>query len=95
MRRVIRNITCPNCGSNYVVKVGKIKGKQAYLCRDCHRKFIENAKHWYPQWLRDEAIQMYLKGTDPHLISEILEVPYHTVVMWIRRYVILNKTNKQ
>ncbi|AWR96756.1 hypothetical protein DFR86_03750 [Acidianus sulfidivorans JP7] len=95
MRRIIRNITCPNCGSNYVVKVGKIKGKQAYLCKDCHRKFVESAKHWYPKWIKDEAVQMYLKGINPHYISEVLEVPYHTTLMWIKRYIELQEKINQ
>lgn len=87
MRRIIRNdVICPNCGSNYVVKIGKVRGKQAYLCKDCRRKFVESARHWYPRWLKEEAVEMYKKGIAIREISEILEVPRHTVLSWIRKY---------
>lgn len=87
MRRFIRNdVACPNCGSNYVVKIGKVKGRQVYLCKDCGRRFLEGSRHWYPDWMKEEAIEMYKKGIDPRKISEILEVPKHTVLNWIRKY---------
>ncbi|WP_461829034.1 transposase-like zinc-binding domain-containing protein, partial [Aquifex sp.] len=28
---------CPECGSEKVVKDGKQRGKQTYLCKVCHR----------------------------------------------------------
>jgi len=30
---------CPDCGSLHVIKNGKVKGKQRYLCKDCHKSF--------------------------------------------------------
>ena len=34
-------LTCPHCESSLYVKNGKNKSKQRYLCKSCHRSFIE------------------------------------------------------
>ena len=35
-------LSCPKCGSSYVVKNGKIhNGKQNFKCRDCGRQFVQ------------------------------------------------------
>ncbi|RUM28636.1 MAG: hypothetical protein DSY32_04095, partial [Aquifex sp.] len=34
---------CPECGSQKVVKNGKQRGKQTYLCKVCYRRFTPNA----------------------------------------------------
>ena len=37
---------CPNCASENIVKNGNIhSGKQKYICKDCHRQFVENPKN--------------------------------------------------
>ncbi|HLP91436.1 MAG TPA: IS1 family transposase [Nostocaceae cyanobacterium] len=37
------NLVCPRCGSNHVVKNGKIHNqKPKYKCKDCGRQFVEN-----------------------------------------------------
>ena len=36
--------SCPHCGSKKVVKNGKHHNKQAYLCRDCLKSYLETAK---------------------------------------------------
>ncbi len=34
---------CPQCGSNRIIKNGSIQtGTQKYLCKDCHRQFVEH-----------------------------------------------------
>ncbi len=36
-------LSCPKCGSNHIVKNGKIhNGKQNFKCRDCSRQFVQN-----------------------------------------------------
>ncbi|MEM8677076.1 MAG: IS1 family transposase, partial [Cyanobacteria bacterium P01_G01_bin.67] len=32
---------CPRCESKKIVKNGRRKDKQNYLCRDCNRQFID------------------------------------------------------
>jgi len=35
---------CPHCGSTQVVRNGRRNGKQAYLCRECRKSFVETTK---------------------------------------------------
>lgn len=35
---------CPHCGSNSVVKNGKLKNSQRYLCRECGKSFNDLTK---------------------------------------------------
>ncbi|MCG3109771.1 hypothetical protein L3N51_02067 [Metallosphaera sp. J1] len=59
---VYRDVPCPSCGSNHVVKNGKIRGRQFYLCRECGRKFVEGAKHHHDRSVRERALRMYANG---------------------------------
>jgi transposase-like protein len=39
-------LSCPNCGSQRVVKNGKIHhGKQNHKCQDCGRQFVQNPQN--------------------------------------------------
>ena len=33
------HVVCPHCGSVLVVKNGKVRNKQRYMCKDCHKTF--------------------------------------------------------
>ncbi len=36
-------MSCPRCGSNYIVKNGiSLSNKQRYKCRDCNKQFVLN-----------------------------------------------------
>ncbi|BCS92576.1 MAG: hypothetical protein MjAS7_1184 [Metallosphaera javensis (ex Sakai et al. 2022)] len=83
---VYRDVPCPSCGSNHVVKNGKIRGRQFYLCRECGRKFVEGAKHHHDRSVRERALRMYANGMSMRAISRVLQVPLGTVFTWIKRY---------
>lgn len=34
-------IYCPKCGSFHLVKNGKVKGHQRFICQDCNQHFTE------------------------------------------------------
>ena len=37
-------ITCPHCGGRLIVKNGiNANGRQRYLCKDCHKSFVETS----------------------------------------------------
>ena len=36
--------TCPHCGSEKIVRNGKQRKKQAYLCRECRKSFLSTTK---------------------------------------------------
>ncbi|WP_427901929.1 IS1/IS1595 family N-terminal zinc-binding domain-containing protein [Metallosphaera sedula] len=44
---VYRYVSCPSCDENHLVKKGRMRERQEYLCRNCGRQFVEGAKHCY------------------------------------------------
>ena len=86
-KRIYRHdIRCPECGSNWIVKNGKQKGKQTFLCKDCHRRFTPSAERiHHPRSKKEQAIKMFCEGTSMRAIARILDVSYNTVHTWIYR----------
>ena len=47
------DLQCPHCGSNWLPKDGRSRGKQTYRCRLCHYrcqrvlKIPNAARHWH------------------------------------------------
>ena len=37
-------LPCPNCGSKNIKRNGHKHGKQAYMCHDCKKSFVETTK---------------------------------------------------
>ena len=76
---------CPECGSDRIVKNGKQKGKQTYLCRICSRRFTPDAtKKHRPKNVRELAIGLFCEGMSIAAISRKLNIPYKTVHYWIK-----------
>ena len=65
---------------NHVVKDGKVRGRQRYLCGSCNRHFFPDAKH--PREKGEEALKMYSNGMSMRAISRVLNVPLSTVFKW-------------
>ena len=85
-RKLDPNHPCPHCGSIWVIKYGKSRGKQTYKCRRCHYRFTPDAKrHLYPERVKQEAIKLYLEGMSMSAISRSLGVKLGTVYSWIKR----------
>ena len=76
---------CPECGSDRIVKNGRQKGKQTYLCRNCSRRFTPDAtKKHRPKDVRELAIGLFCEGLSIASISRKLNIPYKTVHYWIK-----------
>jgi len=85
-RKYRHDIRCPECGSNWIVKNGKQKGKQTYLCKECLRRFTPEAERiHHSKSKREQAISMFCEGMPISAISRILDVNYTTVYSWIYR----------
>lgn len=65
-----------------MVKKGRTRGKQGYLCRSCGRQFLEGAINRYNKSVRERGLRMYMNGMS--MISRVLQVPLETVLMWIK-----------
>ena len=76
----------PECGSEKVVKDGKQRGKQTYLCKVCHRRFTPSAtKLDRPSHIKQKAIKLYINGMSINAISKVLNIPYMTVWRWVNK----------
>ena len=85
--RVYRDgMQCPRCGSNWLPKYGRPRGKQTYRCQQCLYHFIPETKHPHqPERVKDMAVAMYAEGNSIEAISRILEIKAGTVYSWVKK----------
>ena len=83
--RVYRDgMQCPRCGSNWLPKYGRSRGKQTYRCRQCLYHFIPDSKHPHqPERVKNLAVAMYAEGNSIEAIGRILEIKAGTVYSWV------------
>jgi len=86
---------CKFCNSNNVIKWGKQKGKQAYFCKDCKRKFIDNGNI---EKMRTDlkiiafAMDTYFEGLSVRKVQRQIAKIYgvkvnsSTIWRWIMKY---------
>ena len=58
-KRFAEGLVCPHCNKKHIVKNGKVRGKQRYLCVDCKKTFnsltktvFSNTKLPISVWIR-------------------------------------------
>ena len=66
---------CSHCGSDWVVKDGRPRGKQTYRCRECHYRFTpEGNRSYYSEQVKRDALSMYCEGMSVSAISRVMGV---------------------
>ena len=86
---------CKYCNSTNVVKNGKVRGKQQYLCKECKHQFIEGSQ--FPKMrtesrLISTAVDLYYEGLSVRKVQNQIEkifgvlVSQVTVWKWIMKY---------
>lgn len=83
----MKEIFCPKCKEDDIVKSGTAKGKQRYKCRKCNYYFsvLKDGKRIDPYYVI-KALQLYIEGVTLREIERILGVSHVSVMNWIRRY---------
>ena len=83
----MKDVFCPKCKANHIVKSGMAKGKQRYKCLDCNYHFsvMKEGKSIDPYYVI-KALQLYIEGVTLREIERILGVSHVSVMNWIRRY---------
>lgn len=80
---------CKYCGSSKVVKNGKVKGKQQYLCKTCKHQFIDGSN--FPKMRTKSKIisislDWYFEGFSvrkiQNQIAKVFEVSVSQVTIW-------------
>ena len=85
-----KKANCKKCGSDSVVKAGKIDGNQRYKCRDCGCQFQPNRRKGKPESTKRLAVLLYLSGLSMRTISRIVKTDLHAVYRWIRKFAEVN-----
>ena len=85
--RVYRDgIQCPRCGSNWLPKYGRSRGKQTYRCGQCLYHFIPGAEHPHqPEQVKNLAVAMYNEGASTKAIGRVLGMKTETIHSWVKR----------
>jgi transposase-like protein len=90
----IINFICPYCESKYVIRYGRYKNKQIYLCKNCGKKYSDfklKNKTYEPQ-VMIEAISFYnLGNTIDETVKYInkkfkIKVSSNSIQYWIMQY---------
>jgi len=89
---------CKFCGSPDVIKYGKNGRRQVYKCKNCNRKFVNNAnfeKMKYDVHTITLTLDLYFKGISLRKITDHLKqfynlnVHYSTIYRWIEKYIMI------
>lgn len=89
-------IPCDRCGSIRTMKYGKSGSKQAFYCKDCHRKFRESSllkKARFDPKFVTLCLDLYFSGLSLRKIARTvashfnIDVDFSTIYRWIAKYV--------
>jgi transposase len=77
---------CPRCAHWHVVKSGKVRSTQRWLCRSCGYQFTRTTPRGRPLWQKSLAVFLYCHGVSMNALGNMFEVRASSVLKWIRRY---------
>jgi transposase-like protein len=79
-----REMNCPSCISDYVIKNGFSKGgKQKYKCRDCGKQFVLNPQNQISEEKKEMVDRLLLEKISLRGIGRSLGISFS----WIKSYV--------
>ncbi|OFY96256.1 MAG: hypothetical protein A3K10_03940 [Bacteroidetes bacterium RIFCSPLOWO2_12_FULL_31_6] len=80
---------CPQCYSINIIKNGKLKNKQRYLCKQCATQFTSRTSIKPKNKLnlqKNHALILLLSGFSYRNIGEILSENHMTIYKWLLPY---------
>ena len=78
-------IVCPDCGSDQICKDGRRQGRQNYVCKHCHRRFLESChRRGYSDEVKQQCLKMYLNGLGIRAIGRVMDISHVTILNWIK-----------
>jgi transposase-like protein len=83
----MKQIACPKCQSEELIKSGVVKGRQRYRCKNCNYSFtvLKEGKQIDPYYVI-KALQLYIEGVSYREIERILGISHVTVINWVKKY---------
>ena len=83
-----KNPCCPKCASPQVVKNGKVKEKQRYMCKNCLYQFTRLTPRGRSPKDKAVAVILYSLGLSMNATAKFLGVSATSVLNWIRDFAI-------
>ena len=77
---------CPCCGSDWLPKYGRSRGKQTCRCGQCLCHFTPGTEH--PQRseeVRKLAVDLYTEGSSMEAMGRVLRVKLGAVYSWVKK----------
>jgi transposase-like protein len=65
---------CPKCTHPHVVKAGKVRGQQRWLCRGCGYQFTRSTPRGRPPWQQSLAVFLYCHGVSMNALAKMFGV---------------------
>jgi len=83
----MKQIACPKCQSQELIKSGVIKERQRFRCKKCGYSFtvLKEGKTIDPYYVI-KALQLYIEGVTFREIERILGVSHVSVMNWVKKY---------
>ncbi len=83
----MKQIACPKCRKEDVVKSGIVKGRQRFRCKHCNYFFsvLKDGKNIDPYYVI-KALQLYIEGVPYREIERILGISHVSVMNWVKKY---------
>ena len=77
---------CPRCGSNWLPKYGRSRGKQTYRYGQCLYHFTPRTERPHrSEQVKKLAVDLYTEGSSMGAVSRVLEVKSGTVYSWVKK----------
>ena len=83
----MKQIACPKCSSQELIKSGVIKERQRFRCKQCSYSFtvLKEGKKIDPYYVI-KALQLYIEGVTFREIERILGISHVSVMNWVKKY---------
>lgn len=83
----MKQIACPKCQNQELIKSGVIKERQRFRCKQCGYSFtvLKEGKTIDPYYVI-KALQLYIEGVTFREIERILGVSHVSVMNWVKKY---------
>ncbi|MBL7702333.1 MAG: IS1 family transposase [Ferruginibacter sp.] len=83
----MKQIACPKCNSQELIKSGVVKGRQRYRCKPCGFSFtvLKEGKSIDPYYVI-KALQLYIEGVTYREIERILGISHVSVMNWVKKF---------
>ena len=90
----MKQINCPRCSGEDIMKSGVVKGRQRFKCRNCSYFFtvLKGGKQVDPYYVI-KALQLYIEGISYREIERILGISHVSVMNWVKKYNIIPPIN--